>query len=69
MLNTHQTKSEIKLNTRQRRRKALHELHTQKLLTARLLGADKKSLDMLSGIKSRNNIHMLEVIINGLRRK
>ena len=34
------------------------------LLTARLLGADKKSLDMLSGIKSRNNIRQLQRYID-----
>lgn len=53
-----------RLNIRQRRRKTLHELHAQKLLTARLLGADKKSLDMLSGIKSRNNIRQLQRYID-----
>lgn len=69
MPDTNSVLTEKKLNVRQRRRKALHELHAQKLLTARLLGADKKSLDMLNGIKSRNNIHLLQKIINELRRK
>lgn len=54
----------VKLNVRQRRRKAMHELHTMKLITARLVGVDESSLSILSSTKSRNNIHMLQVLIN-----
>ena len=35
-----------------------------KLITARLVGVDESSLSILSSTKSRNNIHMLQVLIN-----
>ena len=56
------------LNRRQRRRKAQHELHAMKLLTARLLGADPENLRAVSNVKSRVNIRLLELIILGMNR-
>lgn len=49
-----------KLNPRQRRRKAQHELHAAKIVHARLLGFDVYGLTA----KTRANIHKLQVLIN-----
>lgn len=59
----------VKLNVRQRRRKAMHELHTMKFITARLVGASSFDLGLFGGIKSRDIIHQLQKIINKLTRK
>ena len=63
------TKEQVKLNARQRRRKSIHEMHAMKMMTARLLGASSFDLALFGGIKSRNNIHQLQKIINKLTRK
>ena len=49
-----------KLNPRQRRRKAQHELHAAKIVHARLLGFNVSDLTA----KTRANIHKLQVLIN-----
>ena len=49
-----------KLNPRQRRRKAQHELHAAKIVHARLLGY---KVDHLTA-KTRTNIHELQKLIN-----
>jgi hypothetical protein len=60
--------TEQKLNVRQRRRKAQRELHTQKFMTARLLGVAAENLVMLTA-KTRINIHYLQVMINRIKGK
>lgn len=49
-----------KLNPRQQRRKAQHELHAAKIVHTRLLGVDVSRLTA----KTRANIHLLQVLIN-----